>query len=76
LGNKGSYKNGNREGLFEQFDENGQLKTKIKYKNNRYHDLYEEYDKDGNLMDTKLKLIDDYYGFHNYDNEGYDFFNR
>jgi hypothetical protein len=27
-------------------------------------------------MDTKLKLIDDYYGFHNYDNEGYDFFNR
>ena len=47
---RGSIKNGKREGSWESYYENGQLGAKGNYKNNKLEGYWEAYDEDGNAL--------------------------
>jgi antitoxin component YwqK of YwqJK toxin-antitoxin module len=57
-----NFKNGQREGLYETFQYNGQLLTKGKHKNGKKHGLWEYFDEEGNLTKSetweKEKLVE------------------
>ena len=46
-------KDGNKEGLWEEYHDNGQLWFKINYKDGRQEGLWEKYDENGNLIETQ-----------------------
>jgi len=49
LENKGTYKDGKKNGLYERYYENGQLKVKANYINGKKNGLFEWYDEKGQL---------------------------
>jgi len=50
---RANYKDGEYDGLFEEFYENGQLKIRVNYIDGKEDGLYEEFDIDGNLTETE-----------------------
>jgi len=53
LHSRQNYKNGQREGLKERLDDNGQVWFRENYNKGKQEGLCEEFDKDGNLTKTE-----------------------
>ena len=62
----GKFYSGRKDGAWETYHENGQLKIKVSYKNGKPHGSYEEYFDNGNsewqgaYKDGQLKITADY----------------
>ena len=50
---KGNYIDGKRDGLWEEYYENGQLRWKVNYKDEKFDGLWEEYNKNGQLWNKE-----------------------